>query len=117
MKRLLIVAALLTACVQYVPQESNTKKVRLEGFVFKNDVAQMILHLAPPQGDTRDIPLIRYNSLTILDRPKSSDDMRNLAAGEQVIVFGRQEGDGDIMAERVVVQNEISHETPRPPHP
>ncbi len=103
MNRLVLLRLLLTACVQYVPQESNTKDVRFEGFVFRNDTAQMILHIAPPQGDTRDIPLIRYNSLTILDRPKSSDDMRNLAAGEKVIVFGRQEGDGDVLAERVVV--------------
>ncbi|HJQ37956.1 MAG TPA: hypothetical protein VKB93_12530 [Thermoanaerobaculia bacterium] len=104
MKRLLIAAALLTACVQYVPRTSDTKDVRLEGIVFKNDTAQMILQLAPPQGDMKDVPLIRYNSLTILDRSKQSDDMRNLAAGEEVIVFGRQEGDGDILAERVVVK-------------
>ena len=100
----LLALALLAGCVSYVAQDSNTKQVRLEGFVFKNDAAQMILYLAPPKGDTRDMPLVRYNSLTILDRQEGTGNMRDLEPGESVIVFGRQEGDDDIMAERVVVQ-------------
>ena len=104
MRRTLVVALLVAGCMSYVPQDSDTKTARVEGFVTKVDTAKMIIYLAPPEGEVRDMPLIRYNSLTILDRPTGVDRMENLQPGEAVLIFGRQDGEGDIVAERVAVQ-------------
>ena len=104
MKRALVLARLLAGCMSYVPQESDTKTARVEGFVTRVDTAKMIIYLAPPEGEMRDMPLIRYNSLTILDRSNGVDRMENLQPGEAVLIMGRQDGDGDIVAERVAVQ-------------
>jgi hypothetical protein len=104
-RRLLLFLLLFAGCASSMPHDSTTKIARLQGIVMKNDTAQMILYLAPPAGEMRDIPLVRYNTLTVLDRPRSPGRMEDLQAGEEVIIFGRENDAGDVVAERVAVQD------------
>lgn len=120
MKRqaLALALVLLAACSSGVPKDSREKTARISGMIIRVDREAMLIHVVPPDDDdrTRDIPAIRYNSLTIVDRAHHPSKVDDLLPGEKVLIFGREDlATGEITADRVVVEE--PHRTNRPPVP
>lgn len=110
MKRIAVLALLLAACSTST-MPSNEKKAQLRGIVMKVDTTEMLIHLAPPANERAGIPVVRYNSLTIVDGQTGPGRVENLQPGVDVMIFGRENEDGEIMADRIVV------DTPQPRFP
>jgi hypothetical protein len=120
MKRqaLAVALVLLAACSSGVPKDSREKTARISGMVIHVDRVAMLIHLVPPDDDDRmrDIPAIRYNSLTIVDRAHRPSNIDDLLPGEKVLIFGREDlQTGEITADRVVVEE--PRRTSEPPKP
>ena len=104
MKRLIVLALLFTACSSSMT-ETTDKKAQLRGIVMKVDTAQMIIYLAPPGSERNDVPLVRYNSLTIVDRLKGPGRADDIQPGEEIMVFGRETEEGEVIAHRIVIDS------------
>jgi hypothetical protein len=103
MKRLIVLAILFAACASSVP--TTDKKAQFRGIVMKVDAAQMIIYLAPPGSERNDVPPIRYNSLTIVDRLKGPGRAEDIQPGEEIMVFGRETEEGEVIAHRIVIDS------------
>ncbi len=101
MKRILALTLLFVACASSDP--TTDKKAQLRGFVMKVDAAQMLIYLAPPVSERANVPPVRYNSLTIVDGSKKASRIEDLQPGEEVMVFGRETEEGEVIAHRVVI--------------
>ncbi|HUP63524.1 MAG TPA: hypothetical protein VNA69_24270 [Thermoanaerobaculia bacterium] len=101
MKRILALTFIFVACASSVP--TTDKKAELRGIVMKIDAAEMLIYLAPPVSERSNIPPIRYNSLTIVDRLSRPGRVEDIHPGEEIMVFGRETEEGEVIAYRIVI--------------
>ena len=85
-------------------QPSNDEVARLSGIVTNIDIPNQTISLSEHRGETPSTEVIRYNSLTIVDRLRDSAHVEDLEFGDDVIVYGRRDKTtGDVTAERIVL--------------